>query len=257
MTMAMARKLAVLVSTLGAIGVNVLANVLPINGQNTGEISDRFAVFFVPAGYVFAIWGLIYIGMLVYAVYQALPAQAGNARLEAAGWWFSLGNLANAAWIFMWHYNLFGLSLVFMLVLLSSLVMCYVSLGIGRRTAGAGEIWAVFVPVSVYLGWISVATIANATDVLYDLQWDGFGLDAQLWAVVMLGVALVVGGLMAVTRADRPYLLVFVWAFAGIGVKQAAYPTVAVAAWVAAGLAAGLVLAAGWLQKRFFPVGPG
>ena len=94
------RQIAVIVSIAGTIIVNALANTLPINGQNTGEVSDRFQVYFVPAAYVFSIWGLIYIGLIVFAIFQALPAQRENPRMRSIGWWVVLGGLANSAWIF-------------------------------------------------------------------------------------------------------------------------------------------------------------
>ena len=114
------RQIANLVTVLIALTVNILASVLPLNGQNTGEISDRFQVYFVPAGYVFAIWGIIYIGLIAYAVYQALPSQKDNPRLQATGWWVVLGGLANSTWIFLWHYLQFVGTLGAMLILLAT-----------------------------------------------------------------------------------------------------------------------------------------
>lgn len=244
------RQLVNVLSAALALTVNILASTLPLNGQNTGEISDRFEVFFVPAGYVFSIWGVIYIGWIAFLVYQFLPAQRDNPRLERLGYWFALSSVFNAAWLFCWHYNLFGLSVVVMLALLGSLIMSYLRLDVGRSAIGAAERWCVDIPFSVYLGWVSVATIANFTSWLYDIRWDGFGLDPQVWAVIMLAVASLLGILMAFTRHDAGYLFVFVWAFAGIGVKQAAFPLVAVSAWIAAGLALGLAVYAIVARRR-------
>ena len=202
------------------IAVNGLANALPINGQQTGEISDRFPVFFVPAGYVFSIWGLIYIGLIAFAIYQALPAQRTNPRLQRVGYWFALSCLANIVWILLWHYNLFPASLLVMLVLLASLIVIYLRLDIGRATVGAAEKWAVNVPFSIYLGWITVATVANATSVLYDLQWNGFGISPEIWAVLMIGAATIICLAVILTRRDVAYSLVLIWALIGIAVKQ-------------------------------------
>ncbi len=230
------RQIVNVLAVIAMITINILANALPINGQNTGEISDLFPVFFVPAGYVFSIWGLIYIGLLAFAVYQALPAQRENPRLRKIGYWFALSCLANSVWIFLWHYNLFPLSLLVMLVLLASLLVIYLRLDIGRTRVSTVERWCVNIPFSVYLGWITVATVANATDVLYDLGWNGFGIAPETWAVIMLIIAAGLGVAMAVTRRDVAYLLVLVWAFAGIGVKQAAVPLVATTAWIVTAL---------------------
>ena len=236
------RQIANALSVVLALTINILASALPLNGQNTGEISDRFQVFFVPAGYVFAIWLIIYIGWIAFAIYQFLPAQKENPRLQKLGYWFALSGVFNAAWLFCWHYNLFGVSVLVMLALLGTLIASYLKLDVGRAPVSSGEKWAVDVPFGVYLGWISVATIANITDYLYDIGWSGFGIAPQMWAVIMLAVASLVGLGMALTRRDAGYLFVFVWAFAGIAVKQAAEPLVANSAWAATILALGLAV---------------
>jgi len=227
------RQFSNLISVILAITVNVLASTLPLNGQNTGQISDRFQVFFVPAGYVFSIWSLIFIWWIVFAIFQFLPAQKENPRLRNLGYWFALSSVFNAAWLFCWHFNLFGLSVLVMLALLGTLIMSYVKLDVGRSVVSDGEKWAVDVSFSVYLGWISVATVANITSWLYSINWNGFGIAPQVWAVIMLIVASLIGVMIALSRKDSGYLFVFVWAFAGIAVKQAAEPLVAITAWVA------------------------
>src|SRR5574340_1163386 len=127
------RQIAVLLSIIGTIFVNTLANTLPINGLNTGEISDRFKVYFVPAGYVFSIWGIIYIGLILYGIYQALPGQKENPRLRATGWWIALGGVANSVWIFLWHYEQFPLTIIAMLALLATLIITYLRLRPGSE----------------------------------------------------------------------------------------------------------------------------
>jgi benzodiazapine receptor len=236
------RQLANALSVALALAVNILAATLPLNGQNTGEISDRFRVFFVPAGYVFSIWGIVYIGWIAFAIYQFLPAQMENPRLQKLGYWFALSGVFNATWLFCWHYNLFGLSVLVMLALLVTLIVSYLKLNVGLTPVSAGEKWTLDIPISVYLGWISVATIANITDYLYYIGWDGFGIAPQAWAVIMLVVASLVGLGMAITRRDAGTLFVFVWAFAGIALKQAVAPLVAYSAWVAAVFALGLAV---------------
>ena len=247
------RQIVVILAALAMIIVNVLANALPINGQNTGEISDRFAIYFVPAGYVFSIWGLIYIGIIAYLIYQALPAQRNDARMEAIAGPFVLSSVANIVWIFLWHYNAFPATLLAMLVLLASLIVIYLRLGTGRTRVSTAETWAVRVPFSIYLGWITVATIANVTQVLYYLGWNGFGISPETWLMIMLAVAVVVAGLMAWTRRDAAYLLVLVWAFIGIALKHAAVPPVAIAAWVATAAVAVLVVWSGLTARRGVP----
>ena len=233
------RQLANALSVVLALTVNILASTLPLNGQNTGEISDRFEVFFVPAGYVFSIWGIIFIGWIALLIYQFLPAQKENSRLRRLGYWFALSGVLNAAWLFCWHYNLFGLSVLVMLALLVTLIVSYLKLDVGRAKVSTVEKWTVDIPFSVYLGWISVAAIANITAYLYSIGWNGFGIPPQAWAVIMLVVASLVGLGIALFRRDAGYLLVFVWAFAGIAFKQSAAPLVAYSAWVATLVALG------------------
>jgi hypothetical protein len=236
------RQIANILSVVLALTVNILASTLPLNGQNTGEISDRFKVFFVPAGYVFAIWGVIYIGWIAFAVYQALPAQKESPRLRKLGYLFALSGLFNAAWLFCWHYNQFALSVLVMLGLLGLLITSYLRLDVARTKVGTAEKWCVDIPFSVYLGWITVAAVANVTDLLYYINWNAFGIAPEAWAVILILVASLVGLMMALTRRDAAYLFVLVWSFAGIAVKQAPTPMVAYAAWAAALVALGLAV---------------
>ncbi|HEX6271122.1 MAG TPA: hypothetical protein VFZ43_12860 [Anaerolineales bacterium] len=236
------RQYANLLSVILALTVNILASALPLNGQNTGEISDRFRVYFVPAGYVFSIWGIIYLGWIAFILFQFRTSQKDSPRLRRLGYLFAISNLANAAWLFCWHYNQFGLSVLVMLALLGLLIASYLRLNVNRERVTRLEYWSVDVPFSVYLGWITVATVANITDWLYLVEWNGFGIPAQTWAVIMLGVASLLGLAMALTRRDAAYLSVLVWAFIGIAVKQTSAPLVVLSAWAAAVLMLGLAI---------------
>jgi len=227
------RQVLVLLSVIATIIVNGLATALPINGKTTGEISDSFDVFFVPAGYVFSIWGLIYVGLIAYAIYQLLPAQSQNADLRGISALFVLSSLANIAWIFLWHYEFFPLTVVAMTILLLCLIGIYLRLGIGRRKVSTGMRWFVHLPFSIYLGWITVATIANVTSLLDYWNWSGWGISAEAWTVIMLAIATVVGGLVSFRRGDIAYAAVLVWAFAGIAIKHSDNVVVSAAAWTA------------------------
>jgi hypothetical protein len=238
------RQLFVILGTLAVIAVNALASALPLNGQTTGEISDRFDVYFVPAGYVFAIWGLIYLALLAYSVYQALPSQRENPRLRRTGWLYVLSCAANIAWIFLWHYEYFAFSLIAMGALLLLLIASYLCLGTGRTHVPAAETWLARVPFSIYLGWITVATIANVTSLLDYLGWNGWGLDPVAWTVIMLVVAAVVASLVSLTRGDIVYVAVILWAFAGIAVKHSTVLAIVVTVW-ATGIFVALTLLIG------------
>jgi hypothetical protein len=234
----------------GTLVTNGLANALPLNGQTTGEISDRFDVYFVPAGYVFSIWGLIYLALTAFVVYQALPAQRENPRLRRVGYLFALSCAANVTWLFMWHFEFFSLSVVAMAALLLLLIAIYLRLGTGRTQAPTVEKWLVRVPFSIYLGWITVATIANVTSLLDYLNWGGWGIQPAIWAVIMLVTATAIASEMALTRSDIAYALVIMWALAGIAVKHASAPTVSTTAWIMTAVLA-LVTAFGvWLNRQ-------
>ena len=229
----------VVVATLATLVVNTLASTLPLNGKNTGEISDQFQVFFVPAGYVFSIWGLIYLGLIGYTIYQALPKQRDNAILARIAPVYILSAAANILWLFFWHYERFSLTIVFMLALLVSLIKVYLVLGTGRTGSGTAQRWLVRVPFSIYLGWITVATVANATSLFNSWGW-GNGLDtaAAVWAAIMLVVATTIAVLMSLRHGDMAYVAVIAWAFAGIAVKHSGTALVATTAWVMAAVAA-------------------
>ena len=229
------RQVTNLITVIIALTVNILASTLPLNGQNTGEISDRFQVYFVPAGYVFSIWGIIYISWIAFTIFQFRATQKESPRLRRLGYLFALSGIANAAWLFTWHYNYFGLGVLVMLSLLGLLIASYLRLDVNRISVSTAERWSVDIPFSVYLGWITVATVANVTDWLYLVEWNGFGIAPQTWAVIMIVVASIVGLLMTLTRKDAAYVFVLVWSFIGIAVKQADAASVAITAWIGAG----------------------
>lgn len=248
------RQLAVIVVTLATIAINGLATGLPLNGQSTGEISDRFPSLFTPAGYVFSIWGVIYLGLPAYMVFQALPAQRAAPSLRAIGWPYVLSGIANSIWIFLWHYNQFALSLVVMLVLLVSLIVIYQRLNPWRATASASEWWTTHVPFSIYLGWITVATVANVATVLLDSGWEGGFLPPMAWSLTMISVATLIGLYFAMIKRDIAYVAVLVWAFVGIAVKQNATPLVAYGA-VSAAIVLAVAAGAGWWAGQQVRVG--
>lgn len=231
--------------------INVLSNALPFNGQTAAEITDRYEAYFVPAGYVFSIWGVIYLGLIVFSLYQLLSPQQSAPAVRRIGWLYALSGLANCAWLFFWHYNLLGLSLIAMLVLLASLIAIYARLGVNVRPASPPEKFYIHLVFSIYLGWISVATIANTTIVLSAAGWSGWGLPMAGWAVVMLIVAVAIAAVISLTRRDVAYLLVLIWAFVGIAVKQARVPLVAGSAWAAAVVTALLIMLAIALQRSY------
>ena len=230
------RQVLVVLAVIAVIAVNFIAVSLPLNGLDTGEISDRFDIYFVPAGYVFSIWSLIYLGLIAYGIFQALPGQKENPRLRSIGYLFVFSCLANIVWLFLWHYEVFNFTLVAMLAILLSLIAIYLRLDVGRVQVSTGEKWCVHIPFSIYLGWITVATIANATQLLFYLGWSGWGISPEAWAVIMLAAGVVISAAMSLRRADIAYSLVLVWAYVGIAIEHANTAVVANAAWITTGL---------------------
>lgn len=236
------RQFFVIFTTIFTLVMNGAANAIPLNGRGTGEISDSFKVLFVPAGYVFAIWGLIYIGLIAYTIYHSLPSQRNNPLLIKTGWLVVLSNLANGAWIYFWHYGYYAITLVIMIILLVSLLLIYLRLNIGKALFSRADKWLVSIPFSLYLGWITVATIANATALLSYIGWNGWGVSDLSWTLVMLTAGVLISGLMSFTRSDIAYSLVLVWAFVGISIRWMSLMPLNIAGFTAAGLVLLLLL---------------
>ncbi|MDY0091473.1 MAG: tryptophan-rich sensory protein [Candidatus Vecturithrix sp.] len=209
--------------------VNGLANSLPLNGQTTGEVSARFPILFTPAPVTFSIWGLIYLFLLAFVVYQLFPAQHTALFLNRIGYWFALSCVLNCAWLVLWHYERFALTLIVMLGLVGSLIAIYQHLNIGYRRTSEREKWAVHVPFSLYLGWISVATLANLSVVVYTLNLDSLGLPPIVFTLILVLIATGLAISMMLRRNEIAYPLVIVWALIGIAARhQQALPVIAV-----------------------------
>lgn len=237
---------AAVVALTAMIAMNALANALPLGGRTTAEISDSFDLVFVPAGYVFAIWGVIYALLVAHVLYSVTSAGGRSDRVAAAAPWLPLNFVANGAWIAAWHYGLYLLSLALMLVILATLIV--VSRRLERlddlHPSAGPDLWLVRVPVSVYLGWISVATIANVAVVLLDLGWSGAPLSPEAWTVILIAMATGLNLRYVAARRDLAFGAVGVWALIGIGAKQMApYPVVGVAAYLGA---VAILAAAAW-----------
>lgn len=201
--------------------VNILAgSTTLLNGVTSGEISDLYPTLVTPAGFTFSIWGVIYVLLLLFIIYQALPKNRSEPLLDKIGLFFALSSFCNVSWLFLWHYEMVTYSLVPMFALLTTLLVVYLRLGIGRANVSVKEIVYVHLPFSVYLGWISIATIANVSVALRVVGWNGLGIEPSAWAVVIICIALLLSLAMLSTRKDIAYSFVVVWALAGILTKQ-------------------------------------
>lgn len=209
---------------LGTIIVNALANILPINDKTTAVLSNQYPNLFVPAGLTFSIWGVIYLLLAIFVIYGFIVAINKDVQesvfIEKINWLFVIASILNMSWIFAWHYENVPLSLFVMLLLLASLIMIYLRLNIGISESKTSEKYLVHLPFSVYLGWITIATIANVTALLVDIQWNTFGLGEQFWTILVIIVGVVITLLILFRRKDIFYSLVVDWALIGILVKR-------------------------------------
>jgi len=227
----LARRMLTVASYLVTLAVNGAANAVPINGQRTAEISDRYEVYVVPAGYVFGIWGVIYLGLGAFTVYQAV--RGDDPVVRRLGWLPAVTGLLNIAWILCFHYGWFALSVVIMLALLATLVVIYQRI---RDVADLDRLatWAVRIPFSIYLGWISVAAVANVAQTLDALGFEPVLLPGPWLASIVLAAVALTAGRFVIRNGDAAYGAVIVWAFAGIAVKEASTPVVTLVASVGA-----------------------
>ena len=236
------RKWSVLLMTIATITLNGMAPLLSPTGKNVGNISDQFQNYFTPAGYVFSIWGLIYLALLAFSVYQLLPAQQENETIAKIDIPYMVSCVFNMSWIIVWQREWFPVSLVCMIGLLISLIWIYLALDSTREQDSLGEQWFTHWPFSVYLGWVTVATVANATTVLQYFGWKGGGIPEPVWSALMLCIALGIVLAAAFPRRDRAYILVLAWTSLGIMLKYQASIVVTIASGLTLFICMGVVI---------------
>lgn len=206
------KKMIVLFAYLLMVIMNILANAIPLNGINTGQVSDRYENLFAPAGYTFSIWGLIYFLLFIYVIDHFLDKdykEKGHVSL-----YFILSSLANGLWIITWHYDYIGLSLIFMLVILFSLIM--IRRDIDKHPPARHKYFQRKLPFSVYFGWITVATIANVTVLLVSLGFNNPVFSEVTWLNMILVIGIIISGRTLWKYKDVYYGLVILWAYMGI-----------------------------------------
>ncbi|WP_440134451.1 hypothetical protein [Chitinophaga sancti] len=231
------------------IGVNALAGLGLINGNTTAQVSEKYDNLFVPAGFTFSIWGLIYLALIGFIIYQLWLAFASGHEdsLEQfmermRGWWL-ISCMANSCWLFAWHYELLPLAILLMLTLLISLLAIHINFNIAAPGASRAMRWFVFIPFSLYLGWICVATVANIAALLVYSGWDG--MSVPVTAILIL-VACAGATLLVVKRHNIVAGMVAIWAFYGIIAKrQSEVTTMALPVIICCLSAIGVVLVAG------------
>ena len=200
--------------------VNSLASTALLNGKSTGSISDKYVTLITPAGYVFSIWSVIYVLLFAFVALQAMSSQKDKPFQKQVGALFLLSCIFNIAWIFLWQYEYITLSVPLMFALLASLIAIYLRVNVGKAKVPMREKLAVHLPFSVYLGWITIASIADVAAALVSVSWDGFGISYETWSILVIVVAMIIALLVTFTRRDVGYDLVIIWALVGIAVKQ-------------------------------------
>jgi len=217
-------KIAVAVTYILMISVNALANIIPFNGVTTGQVSDSYPNLFAPAGLTFGIWGVIYVLLAMYTLYVLGLFRGEQEKIKTnllirTGLVFALSSIVNSLWIFAWHYRIIWLSMILMIMLLLCLIFIVLEIKAKNNLTLREEIF-IRLPFSVYFGWITVATIANAAVLLVSLNWKGFGLSDPTWTIIMLIIATLLGAYTMMNSNDLAYGLVIVWAFVGILIKH-------------------------------------
>ena len=234
------RRWAVAATILATIAMNVVANAAPLFGRTTGAVSDAYPTPFTPAGYVFSIWGVIYLGLIVYAVWQFTPAGRNEPRVRAAAPWVIASGVLNVAWLFAWHADLPVLALLAIVGLLITVGAAYETLRAGPDHGSVRV--AAQIPFGIYFGWLSVATIANAAVAGTALGWDGAPLSPEAWTGIVIAVATLLGVRMLQARGEWTFALVLIWAFVGIAVNVGLPSGVAFVAAIASALLVGGVV---------------
>jgi len=232
------------VAILGNIGLNYYSNAYPFNGQSMGTVSAKYPTLLTPAGYAFSIWGLIFLTLAIYSIWQLLPAQRPNPLPDVVAQPLMLANVATAVWVVLFAYERLLLSWLVMLVILGSLVVAY---GRARRLvlAAAAPRWA-SIPFALYLGWISVAATINTVIGLQRLGWEPALNLSVLLTLLLLAVVVGLGLLVSREFQEVAFPLVLSWALVAIWVaRRAEYPELGWAALIGAIVVAlgGVVLA--------------
>ena len=218
---------------LAAFVINTASNIVPINGQSIGEISNTLFqdVLITPANYAFIIWGVIYLGLFAFGIYQLRPRQQKNPTLDRIGYLITVASIAQCLWVIVFQLRLFILSLIAMVLILLALIAAYLQV---QHAPQRQPLWLVRLPISIYLAWISVATVVNGAIALYTLNWNGWGLSPVGWTIAMLAAATGIAILVTLRHQDLAFAGVFVWALTAIAAKHLNTPTIA---YTAAGLA--------------------
>lgn len=229
---------------------NALAGSGALSGESIGVIANRYRSTFLPANWVFGIWSLIYLWLVLFTVYQALPGQRGSTVLGRIGWGWAVNGALNIAWVVLFSFSLFGPAMAVMVALLVNLVWMVERSG----WPSGGLRWAdrlfVAYPFGFYLAWISVAVIANTFQYMTYLEWGGFGVSAEVWSAVMMVVGTGLGTFMVLHRGNWLFPVVFAWAFMGIAERFRDVAVISGTAYAMTGVGLGVMVTGMWWRHR-------
>lgn len=220
-----------LVSVILVIAINYISQAIRINETTIGEVSNKYFNLFTPASYAFAIWGLIFMALIAYGIYQvkmAFFSEKSAALIEETGYWFIITNILNCAWVFVFAFEYTGISVLVMLGILFSLIKIILNTNMEKQPVSRSTFIFGWLPIGIYSGWIAVATVANVSAYLAKLNWDGGFLSHTNWTITMIIIATFVYLLMIYKRTMYEFATVGIWALFAIYVRhQNEYSTIA------------------------------
>lgn len=246
------------ISLVLVVTVNYFSQVLRLNNNTIGSLSDEYSTLFTPQGYAFSIWGLIYIALFAYVgfqIYRSFFSDEETDFIAKTGPWFAIANFANAAWVVVWLYEHTLLSVILMFVILFALIMVIRKTNMERWDAPLSIIAFVWWPICLYAGWITVATIANVAAYLAKIGWDGWIFSDRQWTIIMLLVAVIINFLMVYRRNMREFAAVGIWALIAIYVRHTEkYPAIAYVALGGAIVLLGYTAYHGYVNRKTNPM---
>lgn len=201
--------------------INYLSISLPINNQLPQDISNRYPTIITPSGITFSIWGIIYLSLIAFLIYQITMFLRGEIYvIEKIGIWYFISCILNSAWIFAWHYNEIILSLIIMSLLLTTLMIIYKRIGIGETSGTWYDKVFFYLPFSIYTGWILIAFTLNIAITLVYLKWNGFGIQSDIWGFVVISLLTCLISTMIILKKDIFLGLTSIWALIGILIER-------------------------------------
>ncbi|MGF1585650.1 MAG: hypothetical protein ACFCUM_10035 [Bacteroidales bacterium] len=239
-----------------ALVMNGMSGSAVFNGSTVGEVSDKYSTLIAPSGYAFAIWGLIYLFLIMFVGYQwySYYKLKQDTEIKQTGLWLSLANIANGFWIVAWLNEALGTSVLLIFILLASLIVLTVRLRLEIWNAPKRIILFIWWPIVIYLGWIIVASVSNVAAYLVSIGWQGGFLSENMWTIIMIVVASIIYLWLVFSRNLREAAMVGVWALVAISVRHwNVYEGIAIAAIICAGILFVVVSWHGYKNRKYSP----